>query len=877
MHALLLTAALLPLLLQIEEQPARTEAEHAAESAAPVLTKAPELIHFVDAEYPEAAKAEGVEGEVVLTLTLDETGRVTDVAVTRPLHPLLDAAAVAAARQLRFTPAEVNGKPAPVQIEFRYVFTFRPPEPPPGTDEAKAPAEATLQGEVLVRGRRDPIEGAIVRSGEAVAETDAEGRFELRLPEGRHPIEVRAPGFEPFRTHEVVTPGTRTEVRYYLLRSGKSPFEIVVRGEREKKEVSRVVLQREELTKVPGTFGDPLRVLENLPGMQRAPFIGGQLLVRGASPEDSGVYFDGVEIPILYHFGGLTSVVNPEFLEEIDFQPGGFGARYGRATAGIVEVESRRHSGKLARGSLKVDLADTSLFFRYPITDDLSVAAAGRRSYVDLFLPLVIGLTSGGGSGGSGLVTLAPQYGDYQVKVDYDGLPDHALSLFLFGSNDTFEILTTGAARQRAFGFDLRIGFHRLTLTDTWKISDALTARTLGFIGLTTQGAAGGEVGGGFDFDFSFDRYEAGFRHDLEYRYDENTVFRAGLDLYGLQGLAVARVPIDGDLLAFPTPLSPAPPPQDLDIEGGGSGLAFYAETTFKPRPNLTVTPGLRSELYVFNTYLHPTFDPRLALRWTVRDGTTLKAAAGHYHQAPSIFQVNELTGNPRLGPEAANHWILGIEQQITELIDLDVQAFYNARFDLAVPSNEAHIEDGRAVAERFANEGIGRAYGIELLLRHALTEDFFGWIAYTLMRSEVNDGGPGDPWILTDYDQTHILTVVGSYRLGGGFEAGARFRLVTGNPYTPVVGATHDLDADTWRPIRGAVHSARLPTFHQLDLRIEYTHVFDLGTLSFFLDLLNAYNQPNVEDFQYDYRYRAQEPFNGLPLFPVLGMRGAF
>ncbi len=596
--------------------------------------------------------------------------------------------------------------------------------------------------------------------------------------------------------------------------------------------------------------------------------------MNGANPEDSGVYFDGVEIPILYHFGGLTSVVNPEFIEEIDFEPGGFGARYGRATAGIVDVESRRQSGRLARGSLKIDLADTSLFFRYPVTDDLSVAVAGRRSYVDLFLPIVIGLTS---SGEGGLVSLAPQYTDYQAKVDYDGLSDHELSLFLFGSNDTFDIVTAGAARQRAIDFGLRIGFHRLTLTDTWRLSKDVTARTMGFVGLTLQGASGGEVGGGFDFDFAFDRYEAGLRHDLEYRYDENTVFRAGLDLYGLQGFAVATVPIDGDLLSFPTPLSPAPPPQDLDIEGGGSGLAFYAETTFKPRPDLTVTPGLRSEVYVIGDYVHPTFDPRLSIRWQVREGTTLKGAAGHYHQAPSIFQVNALTGNPALRPEAANHWILGLEQDLTDVVDLDVQLFYNERFELAVPSSGTRIEDGKAVAEVFSNDGLGRAYGLELLLRHQLTEDFFGWIAYTLMRSEVNGGGADDPWVLTDYDQTHILTVVGSYRLGGGFEVGARFRLVTGNPYTPVVGATHDLDSDGWRAIRGDAHSARLPTFHQLDLRVEHTSVFDLGTFSVFLDLLNAYNQPNVEDFQYDYRYRKKEPFNGLPLFPVLGVRGAF
>jgi len=44
--------------------------------------------------------------------------------------------------------------------------------------------------------------------------------------------------------------------------------------------------------------------------------------VRGANPADSAVFIDGVEIPLLYHFGGLISVVNPNMLERIDFYSG---------------------------------------------------------------------------------------------------------------------------------------------------------------------------------------------------------------------------------------------------------------------------------------------------------------------------------------------------------------------------------------------------------------------------------------------------------------------------------------------------------------------------------------------------------------------------
>lgn len=87
----------------------------------------------------------------------------------------------------------------------------------------------------------------------------------------------------------------------YHLIPESSGYETVVRGDREKKEVIRHTLERQELQKIPGTFGDPIRVLQNLPGVARAPYVSGQLIVRGASPSQTDTLMDGVSIPLLYH------------------------------------------------------------------------------------------------------------------------------------------------------------------------------------------------------------------------------------------------------------------------------------------------------------------------------------------------------------------------------------------------------------------------------------------------------------------------------------------------------------------------------------------------------------------------------------------------
>ena len=91
-------------------------------------------------------------------------------------------------------------------------------------------------------------------------------------------------------------------------------------------------------------------------------------------------------------------------------------------------------------------------------------------------------------------------------------------------------------------------------------------------------------------------------------------------------------------------------------------------------------------------------------------------------------------------------------------------------------------------------------AYGLEVLLRQNLTSRFFGWVAYTLQRSERRDA-PGEPWRLFDTDQTHNLILVGQYRITPKWTLGVRFRYVTGNPDTPVEGTIYEADADRFVP----------------------------------------------------------------------------
>ena len=147
-----------------------------------------------------------------------------------------------------------------------------------------------------------------------------------------------------------------------------------------------------------------------------------------------------------------------------------------------------------------------------------------------------------------------------------------------------------------------------------------------------------------------------------------------------------------------------------------------------------------------------------------------------------------------------------------------------------------------------FTGDGQGRSYGLEMILKHEFTERFFGWIAYTLSKSEqtvyaVNAPMQGAPdgtimdkavqpkWFPTDYDQRNNLIAVASYQLRN-WRFGLRFRLVTGAPETPAYEGVFDADQGAYVCRAGPTNSARKPTFNQLDFRVDRTWTFKVWQL---------------------------------------------
>jgi hypothetical protein len=264
--------------------------------------------------------------------------------------------------------------------------------------------------------------------------------------------------------------------------------------------------------------------------------------------------------------------------------------------------------------------------------------------------------------------------------------------------------------------------------------------------------------------------------------------------------------------------------------------------------------------------------EPRLSVRYALSPRVSFKAAYGRYHQPALPEERSSVFGNPLLGTSAANHWLGGGAFRLSSSLSAETTVFYAKSSELVVrnPSSSP------LTAQALLNLGEGRSYGAQFLLRREQKGRFFGWVAYTLLRSERRDS-PAGAWRLFDFDQTHVLTALASYDLGKGFEVGARVRYATGYPRTPVLAAYQDTRTDLYQPVLGATNSTRIPDFVQLDARVSKRTKIGPSELELYADVQNLTDRENAEELVYSADYSQKRTIRGLPILPVVGAKWEF
>ncbi|MGZ3459876.1 MAG: TonB-dependent receptor plug domain-containing protein, partial [Archangium sp.] len=488
----------------------------------------------------------------------------------------------------------------------------------------------------------------------------------------------------------------------------------------------------------------------------------------------------------------------------------------------------------------------------------MSLRLGGQLSYLDRTLKALIPADQ------NVSLSALPRYWDGQAQWSYQPSSALAISATAMTSSDKL-IDWFGSAEGVTPGtIKLNNSFWRGVVNTTWKPNEAVTAKLV--------------LGGGIDryaqpsFDLQVRKFQA--RPEVTWAAMKSLSFDLGGEylVERMQGsLADASaLPLDATLT---TPATVGP-------------HTFHAVGTFlsavwQPSEGLSILPGLRVEHYSHTHEL--TADPRVMVRYELLKGQpgieslVAKAGVGSFHRPPSQLQTDSQIGNPALESEAATHYLLGVEYRPTRQLLVDIAGFYVDRQNVIVSSSQRVTRNDVSVPEVFSNTGTGQTRGVEVFARQELWKNLDGWLSYTFAVSDLTSTTGGTA-LLSPFDQTHVLVAALAYRLPEGWKLTTRWQYASGNPTTAITGSIFDSSTNQYLPISGPTMGARMPDYHQMDLRIDKTWDLKQARLTTYLDVRNVYNRANlVEPLTYVYDYSAQKGRTGLPVLPLLGIRAEY
>ncbi|MBV1859315.1 MAG: TonB-dependent receptor [Nannocystaceae bacterium] len=775
--------------------------------------------------------------------------------------------------------------------------------------QASHATSPSIQGVLKTSGNREPIAHARVLAVPARAQTalgpvpesghldpsadpppwmrstttDDDGRFsfeELQAPRVR--IIIVAAGY---RRHEVILDATQLRRRGAVLFATPddgAAMRTVVETRREppSEQVNSTTMDAEEIRTAPGTQGDPLRALQNLPGVARTPGGFGLLVLRGASPAQSRVFLGGHALPRAFHSLAIASVVPAATIDRMEFVPSNFGARYGDATGGLVVLHPAQLERRRIHGEGRIDLLGAGALASGPLRKGAWLIAA-QRGWADAVLTAAERVDS------EQAFTL-PRYYNYQTFFEHPVGHDAVIVARVLGAGDRFQARSPHRNSRPRLAFEMVSQFHRADLSYRvtrgpwafWLTPSVRMERN----GWRQPAARARSIRDDTVLSLRAEATRALTRH---------ASLTVGADTEVDRYSTTAKRPFNqltGD------------PDTSTTLRGMSTAVGVYTQSSVGIG-DWTLAPGLRASAFSLGPATRSALDPRLNVHWRFASRWRWSAGAGVYSQAR--IQQTSVSGGflPGTAGQIAGNVVLP-----ASLLSLEPRAgFSPARGGLSVAraaqtSTAISRELGeswflqlaawarmRDNADGFRQEADGTvdvvtstwstAYGLEALVRRRIGPKLWGWMGYTLSRVEerVLDrvGPPRGPNVSPSaFDQRHNLVLLASYRLPHRWRIGGRFRLVSGSPFTDVAGVVWVPPSSTPIAAAGPPNRGRFPLFHQLDLRVDKSWLLQRMELGAYIDVQNVYNQLNPEAFIYSADYTRRVDAVGLPIFPSLGFR---
>lgn len=648
--------------------------------------------------------------------------------------------------------------------------------------------------------------------------------------------------------------------------------DFVTAGIEQSKEMDHMILDPSKINMVPGlTDSDVLQAVQLLPGVESIDESATGLHVRGGTPDQNLILYDGIPIYNGGHFFGMISAFNPSLVHKIDVYRSGFGPKFGGRVASVIDIHSVNSIPDKLNIDAGINFTHGDIALVAPIVKNrVGLVLGARKSYTDIIE--------------------TPTYQKLSERVFRKGKLDEVQEEdpevidfgLAFDFNDyNAKLLIDPTDRDKiAFSFfqiDDNLDFDYNDTEDNFSTKDNIVQKSTGF-GFRWERAFNSSWTSRINIsqtDFSNDYKLSILDGDSDEPDTEDSQFNKVEDktITWDNTLSVS----DAIAIDFGGQYADLFVERSWQFEEGEEGidrqtdsnkiLTGYLSINSKFKNKLTSKLGLR---WNHDNARRNYFEPRLSLQYFPLNYLQLKASAGYYRQFMSqVVEFNDLGINQdfwvlsddeeSIPVAGSKNFLLGLIYHPKSMI-VEIEGYYKYLDGLTSNLSGFTIE----MDEEF-EFGSGKSWGIDVLVKKKWNK-FNSWISYSFGRTQYSVDLDDEFLSLNaPHDRPHSFSFINQYQ-NKNWNFSVSWKIASGLVYTEANGLSNE--GEDSEPIFDLmeINNQRLPISHRLDFSLMYSVIKSKGvTGKLGLSLLNIYNNENIMSREYFSIYDEEEEFYEL------------
>ncbi len=648
------------------------------------------------------------------------------------------------------------------------------------------------------------------------------GFYSLSLPKGNYSVVVSQVGYETL-VQKIKLDSSITI--NFSLQTKNVLKEVVVESSRKNDNLTKAQMGTETInmaaiSKVPVIFGekDLLKTIQLLPGVKSAGEGNSGFFVRGGGADQNLILLDEAPVYNATHLLGFFSTFNSDAIKDATIIKGNSPSQYGGRLSSVLDVKMKEGNNQNYTVNGGIGLISSKVSVEGPLQKNKSsFILSGRRTYADVFLKATEKFKDN-----------ILYFYDLNAKANYQINAKNKIYVSGYFGRD-----------ELGLGQDFGIDWGNKTGTIRWNkiISNKLFLNT-SFI-YSDYNYNVKLKNGETNFNINSEIKDVNLKQDYTLYTNTQNTLRFGFNtiLHNIKPSTFSGTVINS-----------------VSKEGrNGLENAVYLTNNYKATNQLTIDYGMRLSMYtlmggdVYNIYqngvvsssiklapssfgkTYANLEPRITTNFRIDDEKSIKAG-----YARNVQHLHLLSNSVASSP--SDQWIgnsYNIKPEIADQISIGyVTKVFKNNFEFTTEAyyknlqNQIDYKDGAEIntvsdVESVLLYGIGRAYGLELLLKKKEGR-LTGWIGYTLSKTERKiEGINGNNWYNARQDRTHDISVVGIYDLNDRWSLSGVFVYNTGDAVTYPTGK-YNLQGQTLYQY-AARNANRMPAYHRLDFSATY------------------------------------------------------